>query len=713
MRSRALLASAFFALALGTGALLAPHRAQALFTGVPASTQNSDSELPTAPTENLGGSAGTQTQVNGVTVPPPSTPAAATPPAPNSNAGPGLNSGDLASAFGPLFGGLMYVFAWLAGTAGILLNDAVYYTVIAMGSVVNPDNLNAIGVSWRILRDLGNIILIFGFIAIGISTIIGYNAYGVGKRLPTLLIVAVFINFSLFATEAVIDVGNLFASEFYTQINHGQAPTPQGLSLSNITSGGISGTVMNTLALQKLYYVNGQSAPVGLVASITNTKVMLVGVLGIILFLILAFVLFSLTFILIFRFVALVLLMIVAPVGFAGLIVPGLEGTARSWWKILFEQTVTAPALLLLLYVALAIITDAKFLTGFGAAGGDYTAVASGAVGGDSLTAYAGLLLSFTVAMALLMACVIAAKKMGAFGASAATKWAGAASFGATAFVARRTVGRFSNYASKKIGATSFGRNEFGRNVLKVTDLGAKGSFDFRGSKMLQGLAKGQGVDLGKAQEGGYEKIRDDATKARVKHAERLELTKTEAANKARLEKDLDTAKENQISDLAKAQKIADEKDRKKAIAEANRKYKLVENRTQHGLDADGNKVEMGLNDYKNLPQKKYIAYLDRRSATFSMGILTDALTRGVSAGIAEGLGLGIAGLALGTAATAGAGVGATLAAGYVAGVSPGANKDAIKKLKKKIKDQSLDQLRKALASGGGGGGGGDKEAEE
>ena len=92
------------------------------------------------------------------------------------------------------------------------------------GDYVN--NLSAVGVTWRILRDLGNIIIIFGFLAIGITTILNVNWYGGKmKMLPMLLVSAVFLNFSLFITEAVIDTGNLFATQFYTQINGGVSPT--------------------------------------------------------------------------------------------------------------------------------------------------------------------------------------------------------------------------------------------------------------------------------------------------------------------------------------------------------------------------------------------------------------------------------------------------------------------------------------------------------
>ena len=90
---------------------------------------------------------------------------------------------------------IMSLFAWLLGVAAITLDNAVYYTVVTMGRFVQ--SLSAVGVTWRILRDIGNIMLIFGFLAIGISIILNTEKLGYGKKmLPMLLIAAVFLNFS-------------------------------------------------------------------------------------------------------------------------------------------------------------------------------------------------------------------------------------------------------------------------------------------------------------------------------------------------------------------------------------------------------------------------------------------------------------------------------------------------------------------------------------
>jgi len=114
----------------------------------------------------------------------------------------------------------MGLFAWLVGVAALALDYAMYYTVVVMGSYVK--GLSGVGIAWQVLRDIGNIFLIFGFLAVGISIILESERYGFGKKMiPMLLVGAVFLNFSLFISEAVIDIGNLFATQIYSQINGG------------------------------------------------------------------------------------------------------------------------------------------------------------------------------------------------------------------------------------------------------------------------------------------------------------------------------------------------------------------------------------------------------------------------------------------------------------------------------------------------------------
>jgi hypothetical protein len=445
------------------------------------------------------------------------------------------------AAYNTIMAKVMSLFAWLVGVAAITLDNSVYYTVVKMGSYVNQ--LDAVGVTWRILRDIGNIMLIFGFLAAGIATILNIEMYGWGKKmLPMLLVGAVFINFSLFITEAIIDTGNLFATQFYTQINGGPAGVKDfDKGAITVSNEGISNKIMGQLGLQTIYG-NGKART----EIFDRGNPWIIGFMAIILFIVTAFVMFSLAFILIARFVILLFLIILAPVGFAGLAVPKLAKRAGQWWDALFEQTITAPVLLLLLYIALAVITDAKFLAGFNSSSNpDWVGFAS-----NNLTGFASVFLSFLVAMGLLLAVVIASKKMSAFGAGWASSAAGKLTFGATAWAGRTTVGWGASRAAKALRGTALARVPLiGTGAVRGLERVATGSFDVRGVAMGGGL-KGIGVEAGTAQKGGYRADLKGRIESRTKYASELtgeKLTDQETADVAVIE--------NRIAEMRKSQK--------------------------------------------------------------------------------------------------------------------------------------------------------------
>ncbi len=468
---------------------------------------------------------------------------------------------DTSGALGSVMKYIMTIFAWLLGIAAITLDNAVYYTVITMGNYVS--NLNAIGVTWRILRDIGNIAFIFGFLMIGINIILGTNLYGWGQKLiSTLLISAICLNFSLFATEAIIDVGNLFATQFYTQINGGvPAQSTDLLSASNINNEVISNKILSQLGLATIYG-RALTNTDGFLANSTATT--LVSFMSIILFLIAAFVMFSLAFILIARFVILIFVIIVSPIAVAGFAIPPLAKLKDSWMSALLGETMTAPVLLLLLYVALAIITDAKFLA-FGSDKADWLGFVESSGGAMNLTGMAGLILSFIVAMGLLLAVVMYSKKLGAFGASWASKTAGKLTFGATAWGMRQTAGRASQRLSNYTRA-NFGGSVLGRITAGGFDKVAAGSFDVRGSNAwISGTKALGGVEAGEAQKGGFKAMRDNT----VKEHEAYLKTVTSAIEDKNLKK---TTAAAQARDVAEAAAAKEFKEVEEPIKDINKK---------------------------------------------------------------------------------------------------------------------------------------------
>ena len=552
-------------------------------------------------------------------------------------------------AFAGVMSYIAQLFAWLLGVAVITLDNAVYYTVVNMGNYLH--NLTAIGVAWRIMRDVGNIMLIFGFLAVGISIIVSSDWYGGGtKFLPKLLIAAVFLNFSLFISEAVIDTGNLVATQFYTQINGGPAGAKMidTSILSSINREGISNKIMSSLGLQTIYGEVRDPKKAENLFKYSGT----IGWMSIILFIIAAFVMFSLAFVLIARFVFLIYLIIVSPFRVAGFGIPMLEKASQKWLSDLLRQTFIAPVLFLLLYVALAVITDAQFLTGFSdcvagstAAGGcsnpSYVGFANGNFNG-----FASVILSFLVAMGLLLYVVYKAKDLGAVGAAGATKLAGKLTFGATAWGARNTIGLGSSFLARQARKRGISRIPVhGTNLTKALEYGARSSFDVRGAKVGGGL-KTIGVEAGKAQEGGYKEELKQRVEARTKYA--AELKGKEFKNLSE-EQQLDMMKqENAIEKL------------KKQITDGAKKGTL----TPENLKGLNEAVERAENELDTLHKK--------------------------------------AGTERGAKLTYGSRLG-KLAIPYIG--FPTANVDAAKKIKEEARktkdDKDLDALRKALKKSG------------
>src|SRR3989344_952587 len=491
-------------------------------------------------------------------------------------------NGDTTTAgfFAPVMQEIMKLFAWLVGVAAITLDTAVYYTVVNMGTYVH--NLAAVGVAWRILRDIGNIIIIFGFLAIGITTIMNVGWYGGGtKMLPMLLISAVFLNFSLFFAEAVIDSGNLVATQFYTQINGGDPAGAKsfdpGFSI-RVRNEGISDKIMGQLGLQTIYNAGKVNPSV-----FTYGNSLLIGFMGIILFLATAFTLFALAFLLISRFVRLLYLIILAPVGFAGLAVPKLKTMANKWWKDLFDQTISAPVLFLLLYIALAVITDAQFLTGLGGGGKDSSDFWVGFIANGDLPGFASVILSFLVAIGMLLYVVTASKQLSAFGADWAAKTAGKLSFSTTAWAGRTTGGFLASKGANLARKTWIGRVPLaGTGLVRGLDKIASSSFDVRGIKTLGGLKGGIGIDAGEAQKGGYKADLKAGIESRTKYASELkgkELDADKKAERSLLQNEIKRQQKN----LAKARTVNDAKTAQDAIKTAQDAIDDIESVTDKG----------------------------------------------------------------------------------------------------------------------------------
>ncbi|MEK7079775.1 MAG: hypothetical protein AAB901_00615, partial [Patescibacteria group bacterium] len=407
---------------------------------------------------------------------------------------------------------------WLIGG---FFNWIVIRTVFEFGSYFGTSD--AMLLSWGIMRDIGNIILLFGFIFMGLATILNTHSmdeFSARKALPRLIIFAVLLNFSLFASQIIIDASNGIASVFTAQagLNCTSQEASSGADCSNV---GIAGKVLQLSGTGGIWKAGDtfsqfaqnpqQQAPVfiGLAIFVTITGVVL-----------LAGAIMLLT-----RAIVLMFLMITSPIGFAGMAIPQLQHLARDWWKTLFSQSFFAPVYLLLILISLKVGSG---LTGGQIGGGESGGtLAAALINGGDLSPQ--IVVVFGVLIGLMVASLMIAKRIGAYGANFATntagKFVGGATFGTVGFVGRRTVGRASVYAGERVRQSSFGKTNLGRVVAGGFDAGGKASFDMRTTAPLKAGAKAGGIDLGKPNKDaghGYHGLEEKAVKERTDYAKTL-----------------------------------------------------------------------------------------------------------------------------------------------------------------------------------------------
>lgn len=445
-----------------------------------------------------------------------------------------------------IVGGLAWVVlsiaAFMLWIVGGLFNWVVIKTVFEFGTYFGTSN--GMLLAWGILRDIGNIVLLFGFIFMGLATILNTHAldeYSARKALPRLIIFAVLMNFSLFAAQIVIDVSNSFASVFTAQAGlsgctGGSEIDPKtGLpGTEACANNGIAGQVLQMAGISGSWVVTDigsfmqapqKHAPVfiGLAIFMTITAV----------------VLLAAAIMLVFRAVMLCLLMVLSPIGFAGMAIPPLQEFAKKWWKQLLSNAFFAPVYLLLVLISL------KIVEGLVGTNGGATFSQALINGGTSAPQ---IFVIFTVVIAFMVASLVVAKSMGAAGADFATRSAGGFVLGSQGFLGRRSFGWAFNKGATAVQNSNWAqknpnRARFAYNVLSK---GAAASYSTR--SVASTLGKGAHLDFGKPNKTaahGFHGIEEKATKDREEFEKKVKPTTEQKGVAKEIEEELKDLKKD------------------------------------------------------------------------------------------------------------------------------------------------------------------------
>lgn len=323
---------------------------------------------------------------------------AAAPPAP---AAPATGSwGDTLNKYLWLFVSSLFGFlVWLTGAA---LDFTISTFIVEFGKMFREQGLGAaVNNLWMVVRDIFNLLFIFGLIWAGFDLIINSNEGGVRKTIANLIIAALLINFSLFITKTVIDFGNIAAVQV-AKVLYESAP------VDNNGSRSISGAFLYNMGASTIWSAQGRAA----FREDPPSFIYIIGAMF--LFMIASFSFMVGAVLISIRFIMLNYYMVISPVMFLGRIIPKFSSYTSNFWKDLLANVFFAPAFLLLLYFSLYILGSMTHFMNVGGGGGRdlFAAFNDTTNPNGNITT----IMMFLMAAGFLIASVALAKKMGAVG---------------------------------------------------------------------------------------------------------------------------------------------------------------------------------------------------------------------------------------------------------------------------------------------------------
>lgn len=432
--------------------------------------------------------------------------------------------------------------ALIAFMGGSLLDLTITSLILEMGKWLTEGGVGlVINETWGVVRDVVNLIFIFGFVYIGIMTILDPGRLNTRSLLVQLVIAALLINFSLFFTKIVIDVANVFALEVNQLMDRGE-------------NGGIAATFASEMGLSSLYTNFNSQALAGLTAGGSVTFF----IMGTIFLIITGFVFAAGAVMLVIRFVVLIFIMIGSPLYFAGMAFPQAKKFTKDIFGKLLGYAFYAPVFLFLIYISLRVVQT----TTFGGSEDQFVNAMHGS-GPKELNEWA-IFLQFAVAIVLIIASLRIAKSFSMWGAGAVVSTtegalkrvgrytgnvAGGATFGTLGWAGRSTLGRWGLKASEdealKDKADRKGIGGFvARRQLDLSRVAASGSYDAR-----QVAGAGKKLGIGEGSKKGFKERREDVEKNRMKFAESLGEVKDDDEKVQEWQGKIDTT-EDTVQDL-------------------------------------------------------------------------------------------------------------------------------------------------------------------
>jgi hypothetical protein len=400
----------------------------------------------------------------------------------------------------------------LYGFAGMFFDYVIELTIADFATTYTNNFESAVVSVWEVLRDFGNIIIIFSMLYLAIRTILEGNGFADKKTLSLILLAAVLINFSLFFSKIGVDISNSVAKAVYVGIEHpGQGSFLEAMGKS--------------FKAQKWFDVDyGFWASPENIATTANSMIksgsfiVLTGIIGGL------FVAASLF--LVIRTLIVVLLMATSAIGLVGNLIPFLRPYAKKWWEEYWKQLIALPAFMILFWISFLFMDQLKEVVESQTGGSIFSFAGNGRDLETALKNSTQTLLYYIFTSILLFLTIFLPGKIGATGGKMIGKVTGAVSSrafrgGAQLTAAGIGVTGLKGWAQRK--AADKNASKFTRSLAKYSLRGAdkigRQSMDFRNIK-VGGKSVGSKLGYGESV-GGYKDVAEKRDKDLQKQAKK------------------------------------------------------------------------------------------------------------------------------------------------------------------------------------------------
>lgn len=392
---------------------------------------------------------------------------------------------DFESLVANIMNTLMSGMGWVLAISGSLLNFSINLTLHIRDFV---NSTPAIYTTWKAIRDISGMFIIFFLLYAAIRMILGKDA-GFGTLIKNIVIAGVLINFSFFFASLGIDASNIVSVQLYNAIAPQNTLAPGAVTDSlnvRLADGGLSNIFMQSLKLQTINDVKGAGTGDVLVDADGNevsetTKIFLAGIVSIMIMLIAAISFAAAALAFVIRFVVLLMLLAFSPIWFAAHIVPEVQQYSKKWLDSYKSMLLFMPVYLLLMYLALNVLTTTPLLDGnnVGAAAG---------IGGFITLAVNATIIIILINMPLLAAMKIAGEATNfintkKLGAANLFKGLGNQAKGFGSQVGSRTIGRAAFAAANSSAVKSFAASAPAIGGFVQNKISKVGSAGFGGGK--------------------------------------------------------------------------------------------------------------------------------------------------------------------------------------------------------------------------------------